>query len=84
MGLRSNLRTRLQRLIMIGALGMSLMLIGCASTVKSPPYVGNLNPIEVGLDVNEPALFAGVLMEFGRYEYLLRCENYVVQRGINP
>ena len=52
--------------------------------MKSQHYVANLNPSQVGLDVNTPAPFAGVLIDFGRYEYLLRCENYVVQRGVNP
>jgi hypothetical protein len=43
-----------------------------------------LDIIEVPLEIGEPAPFAGVLLEFGRYEYLLLCENYVEQAGVQP
>lgn len=69
--------------LLISASIVSLSLLNGCSTSRLPDYetvAVNVMP----LDQNEPAPFAGVLILYERYDYLLRCENYVEQQGIIP
>jgi len=65
---------------------LSSVLSGCILTegLRDSPKIIVVNYSEVPLDVNEPAPFTGVLSTFDRFDYLLRCENYVLQKGISP
>jgi len=39
---------------------------------------------DVSLDANEPAPPGGVWVERSRYNFLIRCEGYVIRQGVNP
>jgi hypothetical protein len=59
------------------------MISGC-STARSPAFVASTDVDETPLRLGDPVPFNGVLLSYGRYEYLLRCENYVEQEGAMP
>lgn len=83
-----NSRQKCSKLLVSSLLILSFILIstlgvGC-STGELHGQRGYWELSELPLDVNEPAPFAGVLCTFERFGYLLRCENYTQQSGVEP
>lgn len=58
-------------------------MTGCSSTIVLLGSEENY-PVEFSLDANEPAPFPCMCMTVSRFEYLLRCEDYVKQLGVVP
>lgn len=54
---------------------------GCRSTGELEDFRASRR---IALDVNEPAPFAGMLIEFEEYYWFLKCENLAQQEGIMP
>ena len=65
--------------IITGLLNVS----GC-STEKLDVCEGYIGPYEYPIEVNEPAPFGGVLVSSRKYEYMVRCQNYIEQNNIAP
>lgn len=60
---------------------LSCGLIGGCS-ISDGPTLPDVPDISV--DANSITPFAGVLVSRNRYNYLLRCEGYVIRSGVNP
>lgn len=70
-------RNILLALIIISGLGIS----GCVS-IKDGAILSDV--LDISIDANDVAPFSGVLVNRQRYDYLVRCEGYVIRQGVDP
>ncbi|MHC4160441.1 MAG: hypothetical protein ACYSSO_15350 [Planctomycetota bacterium] len=84
MNSQASWRMRCASILLITSALTSCVLTSSCSTGGLPVSVSVTDNPEVPLIENEHAPFSGVLLSYGRYEYLLKCENYVEQEGAMP